>query len=309
MSYEVRINVSELNVNAMLKEMGVDERFTEEEKAALKQYRLNIFGEDQEFQLYCATLAAEKLMKHISQQGYGFRGNFMQVEVTGFGIEMPKLLGAIKQSHSIVDGRQEVDMEKIKAKIMLEYRNALVKHTKTFLQLLEEERAIQSARRAEIAAEIEAVREKINENVGLLKTLKAVLQKLIDDGYSLRNEQEVLEIKPLEALVRGVHIIAKDARGVVREVWLYLPGGKHKVDVHVPPEQQSIGVSCREESEKFAQEIAELLNKQAEAALCPDLAMPAKKTPHGKPKDKPKQRLVQPSMWAPPTAEKAKQKK
>ena len=250
MSCENRLYTTETNVNAHLKQMGLDGRFTGEEKRLLAEYHSIAESADYSFLLVCAQEAMQTVLQ-----------TYPTAVLSPYGVLLKDYLrdGYWHNDHALIEAQKS-------------YADNLFEATRLFICEWEKIRQEKLAHKAAINAQLADNKDLLANSPYLLMELRTVCERLVADGFAIMNP-EILEIPVAEALLSGVVVHAENEDGVHLEVMLYMAGGKRSIHVEVPANRPDL--NCFRLSQELGVKVATILAEVSKATLSPMHVGPA----------------------------------
>lgn len=228
MSSHAVISRSPVNIDRyMSRELGLDSSLTESERAAFAEFSSLQEHEDYIFLWACAQMTADEMAKQNPE-----------LILTQYGIS----------EKAYLEG--EVEMTAYEESIT---KRRVLDTNRTFLNLWKLKVAEMQAQRDRINSLSDETRELLNRNVYAVEAIRRVVNVLIKDGFS-PTDPNVVNTPVSVAYSKGVHIHAENDLKEVREVWLFLPGGKTKI--HVSTQNP---LNCTKAAMDTAVKVAEVL--------------------------------------------------
>lgn len=246
MSYSRPITIHPININRFLKhKLKSETRFSDAEKASLKRFQELEKDPDHIFLWACAQMAANdmaQLEPNLALTRYGVTDrNYMDIDK-----------GTIISTYDADKGRYDTEDS---------VQEWIIEQNQKFLAAWEAKIQLMMRQRDKINELTQETRDLIDANVYGVYAIRMVVRSLIEDGFS-PTDPNVVNTPASVAFTKGVHIRAENELGDVRDVYLFLPGGKHKVHVDTADRTK-----CTDEAAKFANKITELLEELSAASI------------------------------------------
>lgn len=225
-SYTV-IQTSSVNIDRYIShDLGIEDGLSNAERELLEKFHTLSEHEDYLFLWTCAQMAADEMTAKNSE-----------IVLTQYGVTEKSYIS--RTVELLPD-----DEKQIKTRILRENQQFLGSWA---LKMQEME-----AQRKKINSLTEETRNLLNKNVFAVEAIRRVVKLLIEQGFT-PTDPTVVNTSISQALTKGVYIKAENDLKEVREVWLFLPGGK--TNVHVTTKNT---LQCTRMAREFAIQIGEV---------------------------------------------------
>lgn len=235
MSSHARVSTVAINIDRyMSRDLGLGESITDDERKLFDEFQSLNEHEDYIFLWSCAQSVADGMA--LEDPG---------VVLTQYGVTESLYFNGvnINESYEMV------------------VRQRIMSLNREFLKRWALKRVEMEAQREKINSLTQETRDLLDKNVYAVEAIRRVVQMLIEDGFS-PTDPNVVNTPVSVAFSKGVHIHAENNLKEVREVWLFLPGGKTKIHVNTKNP-----LDCTQTARDVAIKVADVLKGIGAASI------------------------------------------